>query len=266
MRASSSSAVLLVSVTADTTSLDHASLQPLTTAAESTLELLVENDIAATWGCRSPIDFPLVSAIVAHEPRQAMAVTLTNDGGPLMAEQLRRETLRARAGGLRLATVFSRKALSTESYQLLAKYGMSALHVTDQGDGARTSTSRIRRAGQWLLPMATRSGAVPQKLRWGLWRMPQAISLANEGAWRVRHAIDRAVATADMIHVEIDLGSVSAGARRQTEELASVVRQISSYSRQGGLQTQTLAPAATVLSQPRHTAAPACSILRRQAA
>src|SRR6185437_7807862 len=122
--------------------------------------------------------------------------------------------------------------------------------VTDRGVAARTSTSRLRRASQWLLPLASHTSSIPQKLRWGLWRMPQAISLASEGAWRVRHAIDRAVATADMVHLEIDLSSITEG-RRQVEDVESVVRQIASYARQGRLQTQTLAAAAAALSQPR---------------
>ena len=88
-----------------------------------------------------------------------------------MAEQLRREALRSRAAGMPLSTVFAAGTLASEHHHLLVKYGITAVHVAD-GEEAAASPGKLRRASRWLLPMAARASEMPQKLRWGLWRMP----------------------------------------------------------------------------------------------
>ena len=64
-----------------------------------------------------------------------------------------------------------------------------------------------------------------------------AVSLAA-GAWPVRHSIDRAVAAGDMIHVHIDLASITDRRRRLMDDVESVMRQVASYAGQGRLSTQ----------------------------
>ncbi len=196
--------------------------------------------------------------------RQSLALLLPAHGGQAMAEQLRREALRAHVAGIPLSTVFATGPLASDYHHLLVKYGVTAVHVAD-GEDAAASPGKLRRASQWLLPMAARASEMPQKLRWGLWRMPRAVSLARAGAWPVRHSIDRAVAAGDMIHLHVDLASITDRRRRLMDDVESVMRQVASYAGQGRLSTQTLAATAAALTSPR-VSAPACSILRKRAA
>ncbi len=58
MRMSRSSAVLLLSLSADTATPDVDAARPIAAATESILETLIDHDIAATWAHRSPVDSP----------------------------------------------------------------------------------------------------------------------------------------------------------------------------------------------------------------
>jgi hypothetical protein len=253
--------VLLLSLSADTVSADA---QPIRAAADTILGTLIDHDVAATWGHRSPVDSPWAATIAREHPRQALALSLPAQAGQATAEQLRREALRSRAAGVPLSTVFAAGTLTSDDHHLLVKYGVTAIYVAD-GEYAAAAPGKLRRASRWLLPMAARASEMPHKLRWGLWRMPSAVSLARDGAWPVRHAIDCAVAACDMIHVHIDLASITDRRRRLMDEIESVVRQIVSYTGQGKLHTETLGATAAALTNPR-VSAPACSILRKRAA
>ena len=250
MRMSRSSAVLLLSLSADTVSSEVEAAQPIASAAESILGTLIDHDIAATWGQRSPVDSPLASTVGRTHLRQSLALLLPAQGGQAMAEHLRREALRSRAAGIPLSTVFAAGTLASDYYHLLVKYGVTAIYLAD-GNMPRPRPASSARASRWLLPLVARASEMPQKLRWGLWRMPRAVSLAREGAWPVRHAIDRAVAAGDMIHVHIDLAMITDRRRRLMDDAESVIRQIASYAGQGRLQTQTLGAAAAALTNPR---------------
>jgi hypothetical protein len=156
--------------------------------------------------------------------------------------------------------------LTSDQYQLLVKYGVAAIHVAESGLAAETLPARGRwQPSRWLLPMAARVNEIPQKLRWGLWRMPQALDVAREGVKRSRLAVDRAVAAGDMVHLHVDLAEATDQRSRLLDDVRSVVRQVASYADQGRLRTETLSSAAAGLSRQR-VAAPACSILRRRAA
>ena len=233
MRASSSSAVVLLSLSANARS-SGGSAQSVTAVTESMLSFLVEHDVAATWGTprRSTSSTLLRSA---RHPRQALAISLAADDGPRIVEQLRREAL-GRAAGLAVASAFAPRPLSNDQYQLLVKYGVAAIHIAESGLAAQTPAARgVWRSSRWLLPLAARANEIPQKLRWGLCRMPQAIDLAREGAKRSRQAVDRAVAAGEMVHLHVDLAGAKDTHSRLLDDVRSVVRQIASYADQGRL-------------------------------
>jgi hypothetical protein len=264
MPASHSPAVVLLSVSAESVSSTTAR-QPDLATAEAVLLCLNEHDIAATWCSRSPVASKLTSMIMDGSSRQEMAILAAADGRPVFAEDLRREVLRARAGGWPLSSIFVAGNLPTEHQDLLVKYGITAVYPLATGEGKPAATStKLWRASRWLLPMQAHASQLPQKLRWGLWRMPAAVSLDQEGAWRVRHAIDRAVATVGMVHVHVDLAT-TVGRRRIQDDVESVLRQIASHAGRGRLRTQTMSATVAGLSRSR-TQAPACSILRKRAA
>ncbi|HVU87893.1 MAG TPA: hypothetical protein VHD36_11275 [Pirellulales bacterium] len=266
MRVSPSPAVVLFSLSADARSGEAGSMQAVTAAAESMLQFLVEHDVAATWGTRSPVDFKGAGAIDEQHPRQALAISLAADDSPRIVEQLRREALRSRAAGLSVASALVPRSLSGDMYQLLVKYGIAAIHIAESGLQTEVATSRgLWRRSRWLLPLSARASEIPQKLRWGLWRMPQALDLARDGVRRLRQAVDRAVGAGDMVHLHVDLAEAASQHSRLMDDARSVVRQIASYADQGRLRSETLAGAAAGLTWQR-VAAPACSILRRRAA
>jgi len=237
-------------------------------AVEAILSLLVEHSLAATWASRSPIDGTYAAAIAAH-PRQELALWAgpsdnSDQGRQAAGEQVRRQLLRSRAEGLSISTLFATDGMLAPDDALLVKCGIAA--VCPIVEPARPSgPTGLSRATRWLLPGISHSFEAPQKLRWGLWRMPAPVSLAHEGVRRVRRAIDRAVASAGMLHVHIDLPALSAAGRRSIGQIDTVVRQLASTRDRGRLRTQTMTETAVSLSRPR-APVPACSILRKKAA
>jgi hypothetical protein len=237
-------------------------------AVEAILPLLVEQRLAATWASRAAIDWDCAQAIAA-QPRQELALSIgrgdySDLGRQFDGEQVRRQVLRASAGGLSIATLFVVDPALTPDDALLSKCGMAAVcPIGAQGRASRAGG--LSRAGRWMLPRISHSFDSPQQLRWGLWRMPTPVRLVQEGARQIRRAIDHVAATAGILHIHVDLPALASAGRRPAGQVDAVLRQLADLQDRGQLRTQTMAQTALSLSRPRRIA-PACSILRKKAA
>jgi hypothetical protein len=264
-----SPAVLLLSVATDAVTSTAATQRACQESVETVAQFLSEYDLAATWVSHSPADWPYSAKVSPQRGRQELALCAARGshtivGRQSLGEELRRQIVRLRATGCGATTLFAADSLSTQQHELLAKYGVTAVCAMDNtGTSARPSALRL--ANRWLLPMASRSLAIPQKLRWGLWQMPQAVHLVREGARQVRNCIDRTVAESGMTHLHVDLGAINDQGSRAFEQVTSVLRQVASFADRGRLRTQTMGETAARLSRPKVTV-PACSILRKAAA
>jgi hypothetical protein len=264
-----SPAVLLLSIATDAATHTTAPQRTCEESVEGFAQFLSECGLAATWISHSPADWPYSAKVSPQRGRQELALCAARGsdtivGRQSLGEELRRQIVRLRAAGCGATTLFAADNLSTQQHELLAKYGVTA--VCAMGDtGTLARPSALRLANRWLLPMAARSLTVPQKLRWGLWQMPQGVHLAREGARQVRNCIDRTVAESGITHLHVDLMAINNQGSRAFDQVTSVLRQVASYADRGRLRAQTMGETAARLSRPKVTV-PACSILRKAAA
>jgi len=253
----------MLSVAAEPLALEGRAREASASSVEAVCDLLAEKQLAATWCSPSPIRSPLAARIVAGKSRQEIGLAVGTSTRERFAQVVRQETLTARAGGVTVSTVFVDGTLPADRFDLLTKYGITAVSAVGQPvPTTRGGANKLWRASRWLLPMAAHAAQLPQNLRWGLWRMPAAVHLASDGAWRVRHAVDSVVATGGLLHLHVDLLT---GGSRVLSDLESVTRQVESHAARGRLTTQSIATVVADLSRPR-VSAPACSILRKRAA
>ena len=185
--------------------------------------------------------------------------------GTASDEEVRYKILCARAGGINISTLFVDDSSCCQRHDLLAKYGVTAICSADEEAHGSASATRRGSVGRLFSPLATRTLMGPQKLRWGLWKMPAAVSIAAQGA--------RAHATCARLRSRkwrVDspaLRPAGTGQRwaRRPAPIDALLRQVAHYEHSGRMQTQTAMETAARLSRPRGGVS-ACSILRQRAA
>jgi hypothetical protein len=264
-----SPAVLILSFCAEAPEGDSADCLALDEVVPALARLLADHRLAATWASRGPANWPH-TACLACQPRQEIALAIGQRGlartdRHTTDEEVRRKILGARAGGINISTLFVDDSSRCERHDLLAKYGVTAICSTDEVGRGSASATRLGAVGRLLSPLATRTLIGPQKIRWGLWKIPPAIGFAAQGARRTRRALDRAAASGELTHLHCDLPAMASGGRVDLAPIDSLLRQIAQYEHSGRMLTQTVTETAACLSRPRG-AVSACSILRKRAA
>jgi hypothetical protein len=259
MSASPTNGVLIVSIDVDphTSTLDLSGQRQKHDFCRRMIELAAKEGIAATWALADPANSPLVRQIVRRNPASEIAVL----GDPAwvgygvgrghFAGELSRRILAARAEGLAVSTLAVRHASLIEHLDVAVKYGVTAVR-NDTCDAARR-----------------RDPSSPRPLRYGLWELPATVRLPDAGrlwsggeTWRTRRAIDAAVASGGVCHLVLDGPAWHDAARHNEHVLNAVLQYVAIRRKQGTLVIETLAAAAARMSQPKHRASPARSILR----
>ena len=264
-----SPAVLIMSFCAEAPEGSCENCSALDDAVPALVRLLADHRLAATWASRGPANWPH-TAYLACQPRQEIALAIGQRGlartdRRSSDEEVRYKILRARAGGINISTLFVDDSSCCQRHDLLAKYGVTAICSADEEAHGSASATRRGSVGRLFSPLATRTLMGPQKLRWGLWKMPAAVSIAAQGARRTRRALDRAAASGELTHLHCDLPALVSGGRVDLAPIDALLRQVAHYEHSGRMQTQTAMETAARLSRPRGGVS-ACSILRQRAA
>jgi hypothetical protein len=261
--------VLIISFCAEALEGSCENCSALDDAVPALVRLLADHRLAATWASRGPANWPH-TPYLACQSRQEIALAIGQRGLARTDrhsndEEVRRKILGARAGGINISTLFVDDSSCCERHDLLAKYGVTAICSTHEVGRGSASATRLGAVGRLFSPLATRTLMGPQKLRWGLWKMPAAVRIAAQGVRRTRRALDRAAASGELTHLHCDLPALASGGPIDLAPINSLLRQVAQYEHSGRMLTQTVTETATCLSRPRG-AVSACSILRKRAA
>lgn len=219
----------------------------------SAAERLAAAGLHATIAVAAPAEWPATATPRArHELALFVPAAATRRE---FGDALRGQMVRAQARGLEVSTLIATDAQPGEHADLMAGEGITALCPLGEATASPTSTAK-----RWWSLASTRNPDAPQKLRWGLWQMPPAVTVAGTNAKQLRRTLDRTVSGAGMLHLHVPVTS-----RGADDACDAVFAQIAAYQREERLQTQTVASVAAALTRPREIVS-ARSILHKRAA
>ena len=199
----------------------------------------------ATWAVADPATSPATVTVLTSGMGHEMAIlgapswVGTGAGRRRFAQQLTRRVEAARDENLAVSSLIFRNNTLDDHLDLLVKRGITAVRP-GQGGAARSAK----------LPQ-------PGPLRYGVWAIPAAAVLPAATRWfgagivthAAQRAIDRAVAYSATLHLAIDGPRMLERPEAGLKLLESMLRHASQRREEGRLELQTLAAAASTLSQ-----------------
>jgi hypothetical protein len=222
-------------------------------AATTLMGLLADGAINATWGVEFPAEDSWALALSQRHTGHEIALlgdsTWVGPAAPRaqFAAELARRVTAARAVSVDISSLLLADTDLRRDLDIAVKHGLTAVRPCIGRDSGTAATS----------------------LRYGLWRIPAALSLTEPDRGILRRStrsivrvIDTAVATQRLCHLAIDAGQITTA---QERKLRAVFAHIARQRIAGRLVTETLGGASLRQTNPRIALAPARSILREAA-
>jgi hypothetical protein len=168
-------------------------------------------------------------------------------GRPRFSKELARRVEQARGKGIAIATLLYRGDGPGEHLDLLVKHKISAICSIDAAESNRYPN------------------VLPRALRYSLWELRGTGVLPATGSWFPNRKLMRRLRSATnegaMFHLLLDAPALEQQGRRAEDTVARLVQQVAMLRDRGLLEVETMAAAASRLSEVP-PAAPQRSILR----
>ena len=156
---------------------------------------------------------------------------------------------------------------------LTVKYGIKALRPVAAKPAGPVRSARAALRGWTGRDRGQNWQSQPESVRYGLWLLPVSLELGGSSrrrgwlpggtvAGRTTFALDKAVSEAGTVHLVVKAPRLCLPGNPGWEELTGVLEHATTLRKHQELEIETLASAASRLSQPRFKARPAQSILR----
>ena len=252
--------VLSIDLELNTDALDLIQEQSLEALHIRLMEVMASFDVAATWAVSDPAVSAATDRILAAAQPHEIAVLGDSTwvghsaGRGRFARELSRRVLGARSAGLPITTLALRNVALDDHSDLVVKNGLTVVR-----EGIASADGRAQAKEQSGLPA----------LHYGLWSLPPTLLLPQAsgwlpGSWRLRRRLEGCIARSELLHVVVDAPHMLRVGSSSERQLASLLEHASLRRRQGRLQIETLAQAASQLVGGRRVSS-ARSILKSAA-
>lgn len=254
---------------------DGAASEPSTTVShhaeasvDSLLRFFADHNVQATWNFADPAESPLAVRVRADDGDHEIALSARSSwagsdvGRRHFSEELSRHSAAAQNAGYSLTTLSLGNGAAVQHPEVLVQHGITAVCQRAAAQPAkRTSRFFGLKASQQAEGDAP-GDSQARPLRWGLWHVPAGCDLLNPSPRRTRQRIEGA--RGGLLQCQVEVSALLDRHGKPLRWLDAAFTCILDLRDAGRLRISTMALAVNTLR--RRSAAPARSILHRQAA